>query len=298
VDTPDRPSLGIVDAGRLGTSLAAALQAAGYRVDALSRRDRARAHAAASSLGPHVFATDTPQEVVDRADVVFLTTVDDRIAPLAAELRFRAGQTVLHCSGATPVAALATAERAGALVGGLHPLQTFPDEHGAGRFAGITFGIEAREPGLLVWLQELAGALGGRTVVLDPESRPLYHASAVMTGPLTAALAGLAAGLWEELGQNREAGLHALAPLLLHTAQSVATLGIPAALTGPFVRGDVEPVRRHLQALADAHPETGRAYAALALAQLPIAAERGNIPGDRMHELRALLEAVAHATGR
>jgi len=297
VKIPDRPSLGIVDAGRLGSSLAAALYGAGYRVSALSRRDPTRAHAAAGRLGTDVFATDRPQEVVDRADVVFLTTVDDRIAPLAAELRFRAGQTVLHCSGATPVAALATAERAGALVGGLHPLQTFPDEHGAGRFAGITFGIEALEPGLLAWLQALAEGLGGRAVVLDPASRPLYHASAVMIGPLTAALAGLAADLWHELGHDREAALHALAPLLQHTAQSVAALGIPAALTGPFVRGDVEPVRRHLRALADALPETGRAYAALALAQLPIAAERGNIPGDRMHELRALLEAAAHTPG-
>jgi hypothetical protein len=32
------------------------------------------------------------------------------------------------------------------------------------------------------------------------------------------------------------------------------------------------------------------AYASVALAQLPIAAERGNIPVDRARELQALLE--------
>lgn len=295
MDGSARPGLGIVDAGRLGTSLAVALAASGHTVVALSRRDPDRARASAALVGPGVFATDDAQSVVDRADVVFLTTVDDRIGMLAGRLRFRPGQTVLHCSGATPVEVLGPAATAGARTGGFHPLQTFPNEHGAGRFAGVTFGVEAADPDVLAWLRSLATTLGGTSVDLTPALRPVYHASAVMIGPLSAALAALAADLWAELGHDRDAGVRALAPLFRHTAEHVAALGIPAAITGPFVRGDVEPVRRHVAALAERRPETLRAYAALALAQLPIAAERGNIPGDRMNELRALLEAATRA---
>src|SRR5690606_26979652 len=96
----------------------------------------------ASRLGEGVLGTDARQDVVDAADVIFVTTTDDRIAEVTASLRFRPGQTVLHCSGATPLSALAAAASSGATTGGLHPLQTFPDEHGADRFTGVTFGIE------------------------------------------------------------------------------------------------------------------------------------------------------------
>ena len=290
------PKLGFVDAGRLGSSLATALQRAGCTVAAVSRRDARRASLLASGLGPHVLGTADAQAVVDTTDVIFLTTTDDRIADLAASLRFRPGQTVVHCSGATPVSALAPAVSAGATTGGLHPLQTFPDEHGADRFEGVTFGVQSADPEVLAWLQQLSADLGGRSVTLDDSTRPLYHASAVMIGPLTAALAGLAVELWTDMGYDRDTGLRALTPLLTDTARHVEELGLPAAMTGPFVRGDVAPVRMHLSALASFEPETARAYAAVALAQLPLAAERGNIPMGRIQELRTLLTQALEAT--
>ncbi len=226
------------------------------------------------------------------ADVLFITSVDDLLAPRARELAFRPGQWVLHCSGATPVSALKPAVEAGASIGGFHPLQTFPDDRGAERFAGVTFGVESKDPRLLRWLQDTASSLGGRSVTLDDALRPLYHASAVMAGPMVSALTGLAAELWAAFGQDRASAVEALAPLLLATARHVGELGIPDAMTGPYVRGDLAPVRAHLDALSGHGAEVLRAYASLAMAQLPIAAERGNIPEHRMHDLRRLLEAA------
>lgn len=294
------PSIGFVDAGRLGASLAKALGRAEFPVVAVSKRDRAAAVSLAAQVGgaglsadtpdTDTLGTDDPAEVVAAADVVFLTCVDDRIAERARTLTFRRDQVVLHCSGATPVSALGPAAEAGARIGGFHPLQTFPDESGEDRFGGVTFGVEADDAGVFGWLEGLAARLGGTSIRLDAASRPLYHASAVMVGPLTSALAGLAGELWQALGVDREAGIRALAPLLVATAKHVSEHGIPAALTGPYARGDVGPVRSHVEALGRVRPETLHAYAALALAQLPIAAERGNIPEDRMRELRTLLE--------
>lgn len=293
---PASPRIGFVDAGRLGGSLAVAIRRAGYPVAAVSRRDPRRAAELADRIGEEVLGTDERQRVVDAADVVFLTTTDDRIGTLASSLRFRPGQTVVHCSGATPVAALASALSAGATTGGFHPLQTFPDEHGADRLRGVTFGVESADPATRTWLERLAAELGGAHVAVDETSRPLYHASAVMTGPLMAALAGLACELWVGLGRDREAGLRALAPLMESTIEHVTAMGLPDALTGPFARGDIAPVRSHLEALRSFWPETMHAYAALALAQLPIAAERGNIPEHRMQELVSLLSSALLAS--
>lgn len=289
--------IGFIDAGRLGGSLAEATSRAGYPVVAISCRDLARARALGARLQGEVLTTDEPQRVVDASELVFLTTVDDRIEPLCRSLTFRAGQAVVHCSGATALGALRSAAADGAHTGGLHPLQTFPDDRGADRFVGVTFGLEATGSALLAWLRRLASDLGGSSITLEAASRPLYHASAVMIGPLTAALAGLACDLWTGLGADRDAGLRALTPLLRATTEHVADLGVPAAMTGPYVRGDIAPVRAHLDALASFDPETGRAYAALALAQLPLAAERGNIPPERMRELRSLLERFIDPSG-
>ena len=294
---PRFPSIGFVDAGRLGASLAKALGRAGFPVVAVSKRNRPDALALAERIGGDTLGTDDPADVAGAADIVFLTCVDDRIGELARSLRFRPDQVVLHCSGATPVSALDPAIEAGAVTGGFHPLQTFPDENGEDRFRGVTFGVESDDPSLLAWLERLAARLGGTPVRLDAASRPLYHASAVMVGPLTSALAGLAGELWQALGVDREAGVRALAPLLEATARHVSEHGIPAALPGPYARGDVGPVRTHVDALGAFRPEILHAYAALALAQLPIAAERGNIPEGRMREFRTLLEG-ALAAGR
>ena len=236
--------------------------------------------------------TTDPQAVVAAADVVFITSVDDLLAHRAEELTFREGQWVVHCSGATPVSDLDPAREAGAFTGGFHPLQTFPDDRGAERFDGVTFGVESRDARLLRWLQDTASELGGRWVALDDERRPLYHASAVMAGPLVSALTGLAADLWASFGHDRARAVEALAPLLLGTARHVDELGIPGAMTGPYVRGDLSTVQSHLAALARQRPDVSRAYASLALAQLPIAAERGNIPDDRLRDLRRLLEGT------
>jgi predicted short-subunit dehydrogenase-like oxidoreductase (DUF2520 family) len=279
----------------MGASLAVAMKRAGYAVTAVSRRDPAAARSVAERLGG-ALATDDPQAVVDAVDVVFVTTVDARIEETVRSLAFRPAQVVLHGSGATPLSALDAAHDAGALTGGFHPLQSFPDEHGESSFGGVTFGVEAADNGLLEWLWTLAGALGGRAVRLTASTRAAYHASGTMASSLVSGLVALAAELWRELGLSREEGLEALGPLLLGTSRQITTSGIPGAMTGAFVRGDVETVRRHVGALAG--EDVRRAYAALALAQLPIAAEQGNISDEDRAGIEAVLRRALGPVGR
>src|SRR5439155_1666185 len=73
-------------------------------------------------------------EIVDDpsgAELVLITTPDDRIADVCDELAergvFRSGRVAAHASGATSLGALASARRAGADVLSLHPLQTSAD---------------------------------------------------------------------------------------------------------------------------------------------------------------------------
>ena len=55
------------------------------------------------------------------------------------------------------------------------------------------------------------------------------------------------------------------------------------------MRGDLETIRTHLDITSDVNPDTSRAYAALALAQLHIANEKGNLDDATLSTIKRLL---------
>jgi len=285
----DRNSrLAFVGAGRLGASLALAAVRAGFDVAAASSRRKEQREWLAARLD-RTAITAEPATAAEAADIVFLTVTDRAVAELCAAIAWRTGQAVVHCAGALPLSALEAAARAGAAVGGLHPLQTFPAPGSIDRLAGASFAVESPDAGLRDWLTQFARDLGGLPFELRSEHRALYHASAVMASGLLLPLLGLAAELWEQLGIPRERALASLLPLSTASLDALREKGLPAALTGPYVRGDVATIRQHLDALDAARPDLARAYAALALAALPLAAEQGGLSREAQRDIEALL---------
>jgi predicted short-subunit dehydrogenase-like oxidoreductase (DUF2520 family) len=243
---------------------------------------------------PGVRLVAFPAEAAARADIVFITTPDAAVSEVSEQISWRSGQAAVHCAGALPLSALNAAAGAGAAVGGFHPLQTFPGPDAHDRLCGVSFAIESPDSALAGWLRGFAADLGGIPFDIAPEHRAAYHASAVMVSGLAAALAGLSAQMWSQFGVPRERALSSLSPLIVSTALAVQERGLPAALTGPYVRGDAATVARHIEATQAHSPDLARAYAALALAALPIAAEQGGLSdAARMDIERMLWRALA-----
>ncbi|MBI4498587.1 MAG: DUF2520 domain-containing protein [Chloroflexi bacterium] len=293
-------AIGIIGAGTVGKALAwrltrAALPAAPgqpempWRVVAVASRSRTSAQQLAARV-PGCQVVDSPQEVADRADLVFITTPDDVVPSIAEDVAWQVGQWVVHCSGADSVQNLDPARRAGALVGGFHPLYTFASaERALEDLAGATFALEGEGP-LLEALKRIAEALGGRWIVLRPEDKVLYHAAAVLACNYLVTLTKLATDLWQQFGVEREAAVAALIPLLRGTVNNLAEVGLPAALTGPIARGDTGTVRKHLLALMERAPAVLTMYRELGLQTLPVALEKGRIDTRQATELLALWE--------
>ncbi|HEX3723015.1 MAG TPA: DUF2520 domain-containing protein, partial [Nitrolancea sp.] len=215
------------------------------------------------------------QLVVESADIVFLTVPDTVIESLCESLAWRPGQAAVHCSGVHPVDVLSSAARAGAYIGGFHPLQTFaggPDE--SELIADSTIAIEADGP-LRTTLADLARSVGGRPIFLSAENKPLYHASAVIISNFVVTLAAIAAELWQSFDIPRDEALQALLPLLAGAVANLEQVGLPNALTGPISRGDGATVEHHLQSLAQIRPELVLLYRELGYKTLDLALERG-----------------------
>jgi len=267
--------MAFIGTGRLARTVVPMLQDSGWRVEPVSSRDLPAA-----------------QAVADTATLVWLTVSDDAIEPLCRQLRWRPGQIVVHCSGATERSALSAAATAGASTAAFHPLQIFSDPQRARTtLPGSTVAIEceARDEALL---QAVARSLALHPIRLPAGARTRYHAAAGFAASFLLPALHEAVSLWRSFGLDEAAALQALLPLARGTLEAVATRGTAGALSGPISRGDLGVIDRHLQALDALGPTHGSLYRALSLPQLELARQAGRLSAGQLEEIRLRLETT------
>ena len=284
--------IGFIGAGQLATPLAWSLARAGYRVVGAASRSPVSAERLVAGIAD-ARAYDDPQRLADDADLVAVVVPDDAIAAASAAVRWQPRHSVIHCSGATEVSALASAQAAGASIGGFHPMQSFTNTDAAMQsLPGSTVGIEAEEP-LLGQLTGMAEALGCRSIRLPPGARALYHASGSFASSFLVGLLNDALDLWSAFGVNREDAFRALLPLTKGTVAAIEANGPVRSLAGPIARADVKTVERHIAALRTHAPALLPTYLDIAHRSLPIAAAKGGASKEKLAELKDLLENAA-----
>ena len=282
--------IGFIGAGNVGGSLAVAMSNAGYPVTAVGSRTFASAQTFAGRISDCT-AYENIHEVADRADFVFISTSDDAIKIVCDQVSWREGQGVAHCSGAASVDLLQPAVDQGALAGAFHPLQAFNSvENGVKAIPGVTFGIEGNDA-IQSYLRGIASDIKGTPISLRPQDKVLYHVSGVLMGNLLAVLASVAASMWEKFDHTRDEGVRALSPMMPAVSSNLDSVGIPQAVAGPYVRGDIGTVRKHLEAVSSSAPEYLALYIELALVGLPFAVEKGALAPERSQEIKELLES-------
>lgn len=272
----------IVGAGRLGTSLGAALAGRGWRPEAVVDRDLAAARAGLRIIGGGGRASSSPAAAAGARGAVIIAVPDGQVARTAAALvRARgswAGRVAVHTSGLLPAAALDPLARRGALVAALHPAQSFPQKGlPAAVFEGIAWGVEG-DGDAVDAASAIVRELGGHILLLSARDKALYHAACTLASNAFVALEWTAAGLLGRAGIGPDAAAEALLPLVQGTLQNVKSLGLEKALTGPVLRGDEGTVRRHLEALRS-DPGARKIYVDLSRRVLELASKRGLPPG-------------------
>jgi predicted short-subunit dehydrogenase-like oxidoreductase (DUF2520 family) len=213
---PEVPACAVLGAGRLGTVLAAALNAPTLRRG----------------------------EPVPPVDVVLLTVPDGQIASAARQVP--EGPLLGHCSGATGLDVFAGREGFS-----LHPLMSVPTGSDPSVLRGAGAAVDATSERALQIAHALAAKLGMNATRVEPEDRVAYHAAGAMAANFLVALEACAERLAATAGISREQ----LAPLVLATAEQWARLGPEKALTGPIARGDEGTIARHRAVVAERTPE-------------------------------------------
>jgi predicted short-subunit dehydrogenase-like oxidoreductase (DUF2520 family) len=223
--------IAVVGAGRLGTLLAAKLDAGPPRGRGATCEDAA---------------------------IVLLCVPDGEIANAAALIEPRPGLFVGHCSGAQTLEPVLESRHEAFSV---HPLMTITDD--GGELEGAWAAIAGSTDAALRLATGLAMKLGMRPFEVADSDRTAYHASASVASNFLVTLEAFA----ERLGTDREA----LAPLVRATVENWAAVGPERALTGPVSRGDDETVARQREAVLERTPELVDLFDAMVTATQEIA---------------------------
>lgn len=239
-------TVSIVGIGRAGGAVAIALDRAGVRIEQLIYRHDAPI---LNWPEPHILA---PIGAVDSipGDVLIVATADQDIRSTAETLArmTRIPGVVLHLSGSLSSDELSNLRGKNAAIGSMHPLVSISDaELGSERFAGAYFCVEGDSAAVDAAI-EIVEVLGGSHFSIETKMKPLYHASAVMASGNVTALFDAAITMLSECGLDRDRAHRILFPLLKSTVSNLADQSTRHALTGPFVRGDISAVERHLNA--------------------------------------------------
>jgi len=283
--------IGVIGAGKVGISTSFIMLKNGLDVVALSDRDRHALDNAATYLKGEkgVVLTDDNVEVVKESDVIVIATQDRIIKDIVRELDIEIdrlyGKYIVHTSGAHSSRILEPLDSKGALLGVMHPLQTFPDIESAIAVLPDTYIFIQGDERCLEILKYIAERIGKRVVEIKGEHMVLYHLSAVLVCNLFCALMYAGEDLMREIG----IGLEPYIPIIRATLKNIEQKGPLKSLTGPIVRGDVDTIISHLEAIED-KVMIKDVYKALSQVALEMARIRGDINEETIIKIDEILK--------
>jgi predicted short-subunit dehydrogenase-like oxidoreductase (DUF2520 family) len=288
-----KQSIAIIGCGTIGTTLGKLFAEVGYPIVGVAshRLESARRTAEFIGISNH---SDNNVQITPDADIVFVTTPDASIQAVCDEIAmqngFKQGSFVFHCSGAHPSEILASARQCGTHIGSLHPLQSFASvEQALQMVSGCTCTFEG-DPEVLPLARQLVNEIGANFIQIRVQDKPLYHAAAVVASNYLVTLVDMAIALNQLTGISEKSSIKAFLPLIRGTLNNVENLGIHRALTGPIIRGDIDTITSHIEAIKTRAPQFSSLYMTLGNSTISIAEATEGLGEEIAHKMRKLFD--------
>lgn len=287
-----RDSIAIIGLGKVGTAVGYLLKSAGYPIVAASGRSLENLRDNMKYTGGRVFAS--PAEAASLAECILITTSDDAIASVCKEIvvggAVRVGKKVIHLSGSGGLDLLQDARGAGALVGSIHPLQSFASIEGAIKsIPGSAFGITADEA-IKDWSVRMVLDLGGIPFFISEDNKPLYHIAACIASNYLTTLMHIVEEIYLSIGMERSGALDAFWPLVQGTMNNLQTKGTVQALTGPIARGDAGTIEKHLTAIRKKMPHILPFYCIVGMKTVEVGLKKKTLKPQDAEIIRNMLK--------
>jgi predicted short-subunit dehydrogenase-like oxidoreductase (DUF2520 family) len=134
------------------------------------------------------------------------------------------------------------------------------------QLAEVPFAIEGDQKAARA-ARAIVGDLRGLAFTIRKQDKKAYHAWGMFVSPLLTALLAASEDVAAAAGVSGMAARQRVLPILKQTLANYARLGAAGSFSGPIARGDVNTVRKHLNALRGI-PAAREVYITLARAAL------------------------------
>lgn len=246
----------IVGAGRSGQLIGLLGRAHGHHLEAIWNRTLQSSQRAMTILGevpsPVVARMADLAPVLAQPAVVWVTLVDDVLVEVVEDVvkMIHEDSLVFHTAGSI---ASSIFKEAGlnALCGSLHPLQAIADPLAALQVTHTcTWTVEGDDVAV-DFAMRLMAKQGVVPLRVQPQTKALYHASAVTVANLLVSLVDAAFEMAAAAGiEPQQAQREMLLPLAQSCLDNLQVMPPARALTGPVARGDEATIERHMRALS------------------------------------------------
>lgn len=265
--------LGFIGAGKVGTALGIYFKEKGFELSGYySRRSDSSMQSAIKTQSNYY---SNLEQLVADSDIIFITTSDDQIESVVKQLSedccLKPGQLIVHTSGALPSTILSPVKAFGCFVYSMHPLQAFADvDKSASDLSKTYFCVEGDEEKISV-LEDILLTCKNAYFKARPEQKILYHTSACMLSNYLVTLIHNSLKLMDDIQIDNTTAFKAMLPLVNSTIQNVLDLGTKDALTGPIARGDIDTVKKQLEAISLSSKDQLTLYSCMAKETLKLA---------------------------
>ena len=278
--------IGIIGAGKVGTTLGKYLSIHGKNVTGFYSRTHESADEAATFAETETYSSLC--KLVEESDVIFITTPDGVIPQVWGELLHQdiSNRIICHFSGSLSSHVFSGREEAGASGISMHPMYAFSDKfHSYEQFHTAYLTLEG-DPEAVAVMKPMWEAIGHHVLTLKAEDKIKYHAAAAMASNEMLGLMQASLDILSECGFSEKDSMALLTPLVQGNIASMLEKGCVNALTGPVERGDAQTVRKHLQALEGS--KAGKIYQSLGGTMVELAKRRN--PDRDYTPIRTLFE--------
>ncbi|MBN1363924.1 MAG: DUF2520 domain-containing protein [Syntrophaceae bacterium] len=283
----------IIGTGMVGTAIGFLLNKAGYRVVSVCDKSPAALKKALPFTGGKFLLN--PPDAVQQADCILLTTPDDAIFSACREIAlspFIKGKFVFHMSGAGDLSILEPANKAGAFVASIHPLQSFSSvDQAIKNIPGSYFAVTADKKALSL-AKSIVHNLKGVPIIISSEQKPLYHAAACFASNYLVSLLNVVESIYKSIGIKERDAKKAYLPLVYGSLKNLEKSGSVSSLTGPIARGDFGTVKKHLTEINKKLPLYSSLYSSLGLITVQVAQKKGTLNAGQAKKINALLKGV------
>lgn len=236
---------GFIGAGKVGCSLGKYLSQK-YEISGFFSRNSVSAEKASEIAGGNAF--ESPAQLAENSDIIFLTVPDGLIAETWEKYKeLFCGKIICHCSGALSSGIFENSQAYNVKTCSVHMFQAVSDKENSWKLLkNSVFTVEgnARQT-----LKNMLVSLGNEVQEIDADKKTLYHLSAVFSSNLVTGLLYSAEKMLEQCGFSEQTAEKAICSIALGNISNINKQGIVNSLTGCVERNDIETLVRHLAEL-------------------------------------------------